>query len=278
MILVTGATGTIGKATVAALKATGTPFKVGLRSPDKAKALGVDAVSFNWDDPSTYVPAMKGAERVFLLTGATEKAHGYTLLAVAAAKRAGVKHLVRVSVIGANVEPGIALGRQHRACERELEQSGLAWTMLRPTFFMQNFFNFYGVTRENGGTVYLANGSGQVSWVDARDVGAVAAQVLTGKGHEGKAYDLTGGEALSTAQACEQLSAALGKACTYVDVPEEAARQAMEGMGIPPWYADGLGELAMLIRMGYAAGVANGVSDVLGRAPTSFAAWAASMK
>lgn len=274
MILVTGATGSVGAATVKALQSTGAAFKVAVRSPDKAKALGAEGVAFDWDKPETFLPAFQGVKKLFLLTPVTQFQVGHTLDVVAAAKRAGVQHIVKLSVIGADSEPGIALGRQHFAAEKELKASGIAWTFLRPTFFMQNFVNYYGVNPKQDGPVYLAHGTSKASWVDVRDVGEVAAKVLATPGHEGKAYDLTGGEALSSAEALAILGEALGRKYNYVEVPPEAVRKSMEDSKAPLWMVDGFGELDFLIRAGYASAVAPGVKQVLGREPRTFRQYA----
>ncbi|MBN1208795.1 MAG: SDR family oxidoreductase [Myxococcaceae bacterium] len=274
MIFVTGATGTIGSSTVKALKAKGARFKVGARSPDKARALGVEAVAFDWEKPETFGPALQGVEKVFLLTPIAEKQAEYAQALVDAAKKAGVKHIVKLSVMGVDAEPGIALGRQHRAAEKAIKDSGIAWTMLRPTFFMENFVNYYGADPKKDATVYLAHGTGKACWVDGRDVGEVAAEVLTGKGHEGKAYDLTGPEALGDDEVVAILGEALGRKYTYVAVPEEAARKALADMGAPQWMVDGYAELDMLIRNNWVATPANGVKEVLGRPARSFKEYA----
>jgi uncharacterized protein YbjT (DUF2867 family) len=274
MILVTGATGTIGSSTVKALKAKGARFKVGTRSPDKLKGQGVEAVPFDWDKPETFGPALQGVEKLFLLTPASEKQTQYTQSLVDAAKKAGVKHIVKLSVMGADAEPGISLGRMHRDSEKAIKSSGIAWTMLRPTFFMENFFNYYGADPKKDSTVYNPHGQGKAVWVDGRDVGEVAAAVLTGQGHEGKAYDLTGPEALGDAEALAILGQALGRKYTYVDVPEEAARKAMLDMQMPAWLVDGFMELNMLVKNNWAATPATGVKDVLGRPPRSFQQYA----
>ena len=146
--------------------------------------------------PITYCfPALQGVEKVFLLTPISDKQMQYTQALVDAAKKAGVKHIVKLSVIGADAEPGIALGRS-TGMREAIKDSGLAWTMLRPTFFMENFINYYGADPKKDGTVYAAHGQGKACWVDGRDIGEVAAAVLTGKGHEGKTYELTGPRAL----------------------------------------------------------------------------------
>ncbi|HET9887316.1 MAG TPA: NAD(P)H-binding protein, partial [bacterium] len=200
MILVTGSTGTIGSATVQGLRSRGAKFKVATRSPEKAKAAGTEGVPFDWDDFSTYLPALQGIEKIFLLTPVGERQLGYVLQLVAAAKRAQVRHIVKLSAIGADLEPGFSILRIHRYAEQEIEDSGIAWTFLRPTFFMQNLPNFYGVTPKKDATIYLPHGNAKVAWVDGRDVGEVAAAVLTSGGHERKAYDLTGREGLSTGE------------------------------------------------------------------------------
>jgi uncharacterized protein YbjT (DUF2867 family) len=162
----------------------------------------------------------------------------------------------------------------HRAAEKAMQGSGLAWTMLRPTFFMDNFVNYYGVDPKKDSTVYLPQGQGKAVWVDGRDVGEVAAAVLAGKGHEGKVYELTGSEALGAAEALAILGEALGHKYTYVDVPEAAARKAMQDMQMPAWMVEGFMELHMLIRNGWSATPAQGVKEVLGRPPRSFKEYA----
>lgn len=270
MIFVTGATGTIGSSTVKALKARGARFKVGTRSPDKLKGSGVDAVAFDWDKPETYASALQGVEKVFILTPLSDKQTEYTQALVDAAKKAGVKHLVKLSVMGADAEPGIFLGRQHKASENAMKASGLAWTMLRPTFFMENFVNFYGVDPKKDSQVYLPHGQGKAAWVDGRDIGEVAAAVMTTPGHEGKVYDLTGPEALGAQEVLDLFSQALGHKYTYVDVPEAAAQKAMADAGGPKWMVDGLLELHHIVKQGWSTATATGVKDVLGRPARSF--------
>ncbi len=274
MILVTGATGTIGSSTVKALKAKGARFKVGTRSPDKLKGQGIDTVPFDWDKPETFGPALQGVEKIFLLTPISDKQTQYTQALVDAAKKAGVKHIVKLSVIGADAEPGIALGRMHGEGEKAIQKSGIAWTLLRPTYFMENFINYYGVDPKKDATVYLAHGTGKAVWVDGRDIGEVAAAVLTAKGHEGKVYELTGPEPLGDGEVLAFLGEALGHKYTYVPVPEEAARKALKDMGVPQWMIDGYAELDAMIRNGWAATPATGVKDVLGRPPRSFKEYA----
>jgi uncharacterized protein YbjT (DUF2867 family) len=278
MILLTGATGTIGRATMTALRAANAAFKVAARNPAELHALGVPSVAFDWDRLSSYLPALQGVERLFLLTPNSERQVGYILQAVAAAKRAGVRHIVRVSVMGADAEPGIILGRQHFAAEREIRASGIGWTMLRPTFFMDNFIRYYGVDPHRDSQVYLPNGDGKAAWADPADVGEVAAKVLCTDSYAGSVIDLTGPELLSTAEALSVLGSVLGHRYSYVDVSEQAAREAMEKTGMPAWLADAFLELNALIRQSHAGTLTNGVQQVLGRPPRSMREWAARLK
>jgi uncharacterized protein YbjT (DUF2867 family) len=272
MILVTGASGTVGRSTVAALQKRGAAFRVGARSIDKARAAGYAAVEFDWEQAATYERALEGVERAFLLPPINDKQVEQARAFVDAARRAGVKHLVKLSVAGARIEPGFRLGRQHGEGEKYIEASGLSWCFLRPNFFMQNFVNYYGVDLSRAeSTVYLPHGTARTSWVDARDVGEVAAAALTGSGHEGKAYELTGPEALSDAEVAQLFSKASGRKVAYVDVPEQAAREAMAKMGMPGWLVDAYLELHALIRSGHAAGLGDGVEKALQRKPRSFA-------
>jgi uncharacterized protein YbjT (DUF2867 family) len=278
MILLTGASGTIGRATMAALRAAGKDFKVAARTPSKLNALGVPGVPLDWDELGSYLPAMQGVDRLFLLTPNSERQAGYVLQAVAAARRAGVKHIVRLSVMGADADPGIILGRQHFAAEREIRASGIAWTMLRPSFFMDNFINYYGVDPTGDSEVFLPNGDGKAAWIDPADVGEVAARVLGDDSHAGKVIDMTGPELLSTAEALAVMGSVFGHRYTYTDVPEQAARQAMEAKGMPLWMVDAFLELNALVRLGYAANLAHGVQDVLGRPPRTMREWAERLK
>jgi uncharacterized protein YbjT (DUF2867 family) len=278
MILLTGATGTIGRATMTALRAANAAFKVAARNPAELHALGVPSVAFDWDQLGSYLPALQGVDRLFLLTPNSERQVGYILQAVAAARRAGVRHIVRVSVMGADAEPGIILSRQHVAAEREIRASGIGWTVLRPTFFMDNFIRYYGVDPDRDSQVYLPNGDGKAAWVDPADVGEVAARVLCTDNYAGSVIDLSGPELLSTAEALSALNSVLGHRHTYVDVSEQAAREAMEKTGMPAWLVDAFLELHALIRQGHAATLTGGVQQVLGRPPRSMREWAARLK
>lgn len=272
-ILVTGPTGTIGSQVVNHLaNKQDVNIRAGVRNAEKAKTQlrsgNVTPVDFDYERPETLAAACKGADKVFLLTPFSQNQVELGTRLVDAAKASGVKHIVKLSALGADQEPGIQLGRWHRAIEKHIEASGLAWTFLRPNNFMDNFVGYYPPDKE--GAIYLPWGNGACSFIDARDVGAVAAAVLTSSGHEGKAYVPTGPDAFTIAQAAATLSEVTGRSIKYVDVPESAAKKAMLDMGLPAWMVDAMMELHAVDKAGYAAEVTGDVKKLTGQAPRSF--------
>jgi uncharacterized protein YbjT (DUF2867 family) len=263
MILVTGANGKIGRELVRELEAARAPFRLGVRSPDSR---GGGAVLFDFDRPETFPAALAGVERLFLLTsGGTER----EVAAVEAAKKAGVAHVVKLSVWGAE-EDAFTIGRAHRSVEEAIEGSGLRWTFLRPNGFMQNFSTYKRDGIRSQGVIADSTGDSAWSAVDARDVGAVAAKALTEKGHEGRAYKLSGPEALSQSQMAERISRATGRTVRYVDLTDAVYRSALIGFGVPEVWADALVDLNAYYRTGAGAPVTPDVAQVLGRPPGTF--------
>jgi uncharacterized protein YbjT (DUF2867 family) len=272
-ILITGATGTIGSEVVKALAAKpGVTLRVAVRSAAKAEKLlapNVVPVDFDYDKPDTIAAAVKGVDRVFLLTPFAQNQVELAQLLIDAAKAAGVKHIVKLSATGADIEPGIQLGRWHRAIEKAIEASGVAYTFLRPSNFMDNFIHYYPPAGD--GNIYLPLGTGACAYIDARDIAAVAAAVLTEEGHYGKAYELSGPEALTTAEAAAAIGAVSKRDVHYVDVPDAAASKAMLDMQMPGWMVEAMMELHGIVKAGYASTVSPLVEKLTGKAPRTFA-------
>jgi uncharacterized protein YbjT (DUF2867 family) len=277
-ILVTGATGTIGKATVNALfKRSGVTIRVGVRTAVKAEILekrGAKPVDFEWGNTDKIAAAIKGVDKIFMLTPMSNAQVEVGKQLIDAAKAAGVAHIVKLSAIGCEQEPGIQLGRWHRAIEKHLEASGLTYTFLRPNNFFENFVHYYPPAQD--GVLSLPFGEGKVSWIDGEDLGEAAAVALTQEGHANKTYTLTGSEALDLAEITAILSEVTGRSIRYVDVPESVARDGMRKSGAPEWMIDAMLELHAIDKAGYAALITEDLKRLIGRAPKTFKefAWA----
>jgi uncharacterized protein YbjT (DUF2867 family) len=276
MILITGAAGTVGKELVKILARPEEPIRVMVRDRNKAASIaypGANVVEGDFGILDTLDSALAGVHKAFLVTPPGERQIELETNFVTAASRSDLKHIVKLSALGAAPDSPARLLRGHAESERRIEESGIPYTFLRPSSFMQNFLNF----REsilNRGEFYAPLGGGRVSIVDVRDVAAVAAEVLEEYGHENKVYDVTGPESLTYADAAERLTFALGKSVTYVDVPPEAARDSMLQGGMSPWYADAILELFALWKFNAAAEIAGTVENVAKKDPITFAGFA----
>ncbi|HMW31993.1 MAG TPA: SDR family oxidoreductase [bacterium] len=269
-IFIAGATGTTASQLLKHLATLGVKVKAGVRDIKKAETLAseyVAPVHIDYTLPSSIENALRGVKQLFMLTPFTDESVTMGKRIVDAAKKAGVQYIVKLSAAGADAEPGITLVRWHREVEKYIEASGIPYTHLRPNSFMQNFINFFPPQND---VIYLPLGEGKVSWVDVRDIAAVAAHVLTHSGHAGKAYTITGPDALSVTEVSKILSEATGKTISYTDVPEEAARKTMVEMQMPNWAIDGLLELHAINKAGYAAEISNVTRDMTGKDPIDF--------
>jgi len=276
MILVTGATGNNGSELVRELSARGVASRAFVRSRERAQAIAHPCVEIREADfgyPETITPILEGVDRLFLLIPSSENVEEQQLHFVDAAKRSGVKHIVKLSQFGASLNSPGRFQRYHAVVEDYIRESGLTYTFLRPNLFMQGLLNFRSTIARRG-IFYASAGNARVSAVDVRDIAAVAAQVLTEDGHEDETYELTGPEALSHNEMASLLSSATGMAIKYVDVPLDALRQFLLDLGIPKWQAEGLVEEYAIYRCGGAAQVTNTVFEVTGAAPRSFSEFA----
>lgn len=274
-ILVTGAMGTVGREVVKQLSILDDiRVRAGVHSTIKGENLkrlpDVEIVEIHNTDPASLHPAFTHVDRAFLITPFTNDQIEMAKNLIDEAKSRGVKHIVKLSALGAEAEPGIVLGRMHREIEKYIEQSGIAFTFLRPSSFMQNFENYNAATIKREGKFYQATGEGKISYIDVRDVAAVAVEVLTHRSHDGKAYELTGPEAISNYEAAAILSEVTGKEITFVDITKEQAKQAMLEHQTPEWMADAMLELHTLCRNGHASKTTSTVEDLVGHKPHTF--------
>ena len=269
MILVTGATGTIGSQVFRRLAVAGKCPRAFVRDPQVARArLGdpVEHVVGDLDRPETVEAGLAGVDRVFLLTRQSARQPAQERNVIDTVVRSGARRLVKLSVFRADERSPLQIARQHRATERALEQSGLTYTVVRPVFLMQNLI---GMVRE--GAIRTAAGDGRIAMVDARDVAAATVDALTSHGCDGRTYTLTGPQPLSFDEVAEILSQQTGTPIRHVRVAPEDVRNAMERSGVEPWFAADMANLHGMLAAGYEDLVTDDVRTVTGTSPCTLA-------
>lgn len=273
MILVTGASGNVGSRLVRELVAAGVPTRALVRRTDAAaelQELGAEAIVGTFEDAEALRHAARGVERVYVVSPpGADGMIAQQVAVVEAAKAEGVRHVVKQSSIGTDLDTEASIVVAHRRIEEAIEDSGMSWTHLRPHWFMQNELGQAGTVAADG--VFYAPDVGEISMIDVADVAAVAAEVLTGDGHEGQAYLLTGPQALSYADLADEYSRILGREVRWQEVSLEEARDSMREAGMPEELAVGFPEVMGGYREG---GVMRAVSPVVeeltGRPPRTF--------
>jgi uncharacterized protein YbjT (DUF2867 family) len=272
MILVTGGTGLIGGEVLRRLSERGIPARALTRDLSRTQKMsGVTWVAGDLGKPETLPAAFEGANTLFLLTHYYEDMVALQHNAIAAARAAGVEHVVKVSAFAASDHSRAPIGRWHYQVEKELQDSGIAWTMLRPHHFMQNLLAQADYVK-NDGAIYSPSGDGKIPYVDGRDVGAVAAVTLTTSGHTGKTYVVTGSEAMSYRQASEIISAVIGKPVRFVDESPEQARARRIREGVPPAVIESILAIGAYQRAGgKTVTITTTIADLTGRPPRTVA-------
>jgi (4-alkanoyl-5-oxo-2,5-dihydrofuran-3-yl)methyl phosphate reductase len=272
MILVTGATGNIGSEVVRSLVDEGHRVRVLSRNPEQATRFpkSVEFACGDLQQPGTLKVLLTGVEKAFLLAGAMEL-QGITRNFVAAARRAGVKHIVLNSSGTIGLLQKTKIGEWHLEAENKLRSSGLRWTMLRPGNFASNTARWAGMIRSQG-TVF-APCNHQTVPIDPRDIGAVAAAVLGGSGHEEKTYDLTGPEAMRPSEQVACIGKAIGRPLKFVEVPMASARANMLKSGMPEILVDSILDLIEADGAETAPHITTTVQEITGRQARTFAEW-----
>jgi uncharacterized protein YbjT (DUF2867 family) len=262
-ILITGATGNIGSALRKLV-----PAHTMVRETKRPEDIYGD-----FNDGKSIEKALQGIDKAFLLTNSTEQAEQQQLNFVDLAKKAGVKHIVKLSQWAADVNSPVRFLRYHAVVENKIKDSGMAYTFLRPNLFMQGLLGFKNpIVHQH--QFFAAVGEAKISMIDIRDIAAVAAAALTEEGHENKIYNLTGPEAITHTQIAATLSAALGKTISFVDVPPAAMKGALLQVGFPEWQAEGLIEDYAHYAKGEAAAITPDVERVTGKLARTFADFA----
>jgi uncharacterized protein YbjT (DUF2867 family) len=269
MILITGASGNVGREVVKQALAVGLTIRATFRSPKTAAKApaGLDGVIMDYSKPETIRPALHGVEKILLVGPPVRDLPGLEANLIKEVRATGGKHIVKLSALGGR-ESMFPSG--HRDSEENIEASGLPYTFLRPNGFMQNLVNYNAGTIRSRNAFYGCQGNGAVSMVDIRDIAAVAVIVLAATGHEGKAYTLTGGEALTNGHVAEKISRVAGRKISYVDLTPAEFKKAILSAGAPEWSAEALLDLQRLYREGNASLVSDDVERLTGRKPITF--------
>src|SRR5256712_7518256 len=269
MILITGASGNIGREVLKQALAVGLNIRATFQSPDiAAKApAGLEGVIMDYAKPETIRQALHGVEKIFLVGPPVRDLPALEANFVKEVRAAGRQHIVKLSALGGR-ESMFPSG--HRDSEENIEASALPYTFLRPNGFMQNLVNYNAGTIRSQNAFYGCQGNGAVSIVDIRDIAAVAVIVLAASGHEGKSYTLTGGEALTNGNVAEKISRVAGREISYVDLPPAEFKKAILSAGTPEWSAEALLDLQRLYREGKASLVTGDVERLTGREPITF--------
>lgn len=265
--LVIGASGTVGTELVRLLAARGHDVRRATsRTPTEAGQVQLDLLT-----GAGRAAAFDGVERLFLLAppGHTNQ-HELLNPLVDEAKARGVRKVVLMSAMGANADPAAPL----RQAELHLERSGLGWNVIRPNWFMQNFNTFWlhGINTQN--KILLPVGAAKGSFIDARDIAAVAAELLSGDTFTGRDFDLTGGRALDHDEVAAILSRETGRTITFQDIPPAAMLDGLLSAGLPRPYAEFLVLILGFFKAGYAERTTDAVQAITGRAPRTIEQYA----
>jgi uncharacterized protein YbjT (DUF2867 family) len=268
-LVVTGATGHIGRLVASGLSADGVDIRLLVRDPARLPEplRGLDAAVADYADGAAVREALTGA-RTVLMVSAAESAHRLAShrTFVDAAAAAGVQHVVYTSFAGAAPDATFTLARDHAATEQHLRDSGMAWTFLRNNLYLDVLAEFAG----DEGVIRGPAGEGRVAGVARADVAAAATAVLSDIApHLGKVYELTGPRAFTLSEAAETLSAATGSRVTFHDQSLEEAYESRASYGAPPWLVEAWISTYTAIAAGEMAHVSDDIERLTGRPPLS---------
>ncbi|MCH4889236.1 SDR family NAD(P)-dependent oxidoreductase [Acidaminobacter sp. JC074] len=240
-IFVTGATGNIGKSLVEELKKNHADFTCGLQEGRTIE--GVKTATISFDDVWSMADAMAGHDTVFILAPLSENMKAWSLNILKAAKLAKVKHVVRSSGYGSDVNSKHMLLKEHGLIDKAVMESGMDYTITRPNTFMQNFAYAYGASIKEAGMLYLPNADAKITYSDVRDVGEANAKVLMNiSDHKNKIYNLLGAP-IRTDEIALSLGGLLNKEVRYVPVSVADASKAMLDAGMPKWVVEAIDSL-----------------------------------
>jgi uncharacterized protein YbjT (DUF2867 family) len=268
MILVTGASGSVGKTVLHEVAKSGARYRAMYRSASEAAKAptGTETAIADFAKPDTLGTALQGVESLYLVCSPIPELIELESNMIGACLAAGVKHVVLNSAMGAG-DYEKSFPSWHRKVEDKLKDTRLSWTILRPNSFHQNVVAFFAPSIRAQGVFYSSMQNARNSFIDVRDIAAVAAKALAGGEHAGKTYELNGPEALNYTELAEKISRAAAREVRYVDIPMEAQRQAMIEQQMPEWLVTALLELQEYYTGGKGGNVDGVLQQLLGRPP-----------
>lgn len=266
-LIVLGATGNIGIAVLKSLQNKNVEVFAGVRSENDFETVqqyDAKPIEVNFTDQESLNLALEGKQRVFLVTPLMQNPESVTQMVLNAAKLNGLKHIVRSTASGADSKGQIQMARWAGASEDLIKDSGLNYTILRPSHFLQNFINFHSQTIKEHNGFYLPNGDAKLSMLDINDLGEVASIALTSENHYGKIYELTG-LALTNKEYANVLSDKVGRKISYIDIPEDKAKESMFSNHMPEWMVNAMMELNYIIKQGWTASYSDDFKKITGK-------------
>lgn len=270
-VAITGATGQLGRLTIAKLKNLLPAGEIVAlaRSPEKAD-LGVETRAFDYEKPEMLAAALAGADKLLLISSnEIGKRAGQHAAVIAAAKAAGVREIVYTSLLRADRSP-LSLAGEHVETEAALAASGIAHTILRNGWYSENYTGSIAPALTHGAFVGSA-GHGRISGAARADYAAAAAVVLTGQGHAGKTYELAADSAWTLADLAAEISAQTGRDIPYVDLPEADYAEALVGAGLPEGLATAIAGWDVGASQGALYDDSHTLSGLIGRPTTPLA-------
>jgi uncharacterized protein YbjT (DUF2867 family) len=268
MILVTGASGNVGKTVLQEVAKSGAKHRAMYRSAaEAAKApAGTETVIADFAKPETLGAALRDVKSVYLVCSPIPELVQLESNMIDACVAAGVKHVVQNSALGAG-DYDKSFPSWHRKVEDKLKGTRLTWTILRPNSFHQNVVAFYAPTIRTQGVFYSSMRDAKNSFLDTRDIAVVAARSLADGEHAGKTYELNGPEAINYAELARKISKVTGREVKYVDIPMEAQKKAMLEQGVPEWLVAALLDLQQYYLNGKGGETDGLLQKLLGRGP-----------
>jgi uncharacterized protein YbjT (DUF2867 family) len=272
MIVVTGATGRTGASAALELAARRIPVRALTRSAEKAaklQAAGVQLALGDVDDAAALAAAMQGVTKVLVCLPNGEAQLRREKAIVDAAVAAGAKHIVKISSVEAAAHMHNPVHQAHWQSEEHIRSRGVAWTMVRPTFYMQNFLGSAATIKSQGKFYFPFGEQGAAALIDSRDAGWFAGHVLATDGHANKSYDITSRDKMTFHQVADVFSKVLGRKISYVPQDPVAYKAFLGKFVTSAWHLNAVCDIFAEIAKGYSVNVTDTFSQVSGREPLS---------